>query len=609
MPIRAGKYIWTTGCIELVPKVIFGTSEQKLRAKQLIRSMLYSLRADSLTQRISIDEHAHCIHGAGFDFTGLHTALLAHFDPDNNIDQTLIKQCKHLKNLGYKIIVCTSSKQSAKKALECMQEFVHAIIYRTCAGYDFTSWKAAFALFPSLWDSSELILTNDSYFGPLSLKGTCNSFAPMHERMQDFACDFWGISFSWQQVPHIQSYYIVLKTRVLQSKALQDFFAAVPLCSKRKTAISQELSFALWLVLHDFKPAAFCFAHGSSKQNINPSLHGHEIMLKRGVSLIKREAVRSPHGFTTLLKYSANQQTQSSLTTHDNVQFNENFLQIEQYFLRVQKNPNTERGIGQHGAHFPPHVTAKFLLLEFNNATYHAEPSAQQSIAVCLHVARVDDLLAIKQLQYLPKNTNIYAFVHQHHELLPKALVTHNIKILPSKDAPLIALLCHAHLLEQHSLILQLHINNLSLPELASSGFEKTICKRWESHIYASLLGNEGRIKNIIQSFMQNTKLGCIAPVLYPAFARTTQNEHANMLQYMAKKLGFELNPNIAIDYPLGAMFWASMDMLKPLVKLYHEHGEQLQASYSSKQLNIALEKMVFMSCALQDMQWSRIGP
>ncbi len=609
MPILAGKYIWSSGCVELVPIGINEQSQKKFRAKQLINAMLHSLRADSLNKSISIAKYAHCLRGAKLDFAGLNTALVAHFDPEDNIDPTLIKQCQHLKKLGYKVVLCTSSELSAKKALESTQDFAHAIIYRNCAGYDFTSWKAAFTLFPSLWQCSELILTNDSYFGPLSLKNFENGLGIVHKRMQDFTCDFWGISFSWQQVPHIQSYYMVIKPQVLQSEALKKFFDAVPLCPERKTAIAQELSFTLWLALHGFKPAAFCFALGSKAiQKVNPSLHGHEVMLKRGVSIIKREAVRSPHGFTTLLKYCAIQNSKLQQNTEHDIQFYNDFLTIENYFLRVQKGPNLERGTGQHGKHFPPYVASKFKPLELEPIDINM--NLTQGLAVLIYVKNVQDLELIKHLNHLPQGIDIYALVasEQTSKPLPTALTCFNIKLLPSNDEAFTSLLSHAKLLEKYSFILQLQVNSLALSDLCGSGFEEIVCKRWQEHIYTSLLGSKERVAGIIHS-MQSTKLGCIAPMLYPPFLRTTQGEHAKIINYMASKMGFDLPMHVAIDYPLGGMFWANVDMLKPLIKLFQNHEPELKSICSPLQLNASVEKMLFISCALQGLHWSRVSP
>ncbi len=617
MPIAAGKYIWSTGCVELVPGMINGVGVKKIKARKIALSMLHSLRGDSLNEQADITKHVHCMYGENLVFNNNRVALVAHYDKDGHIDESLIELCKHFKKLGYKVVICSHAKPNMQNHtqgfLQDYQNFADAIIYRDCDGYDFTSWKAAFAFFPSLWQCTELLLTNDSYFGPINFAKHEASFAPIYAHMKKFTCDFWGISLSWQRVAHIQSYFIVLKKNIIQSQTLKDFFAAVPLSSNRGIAIAQELSFSLWLSLHGFKAAAFCFplaACNRGVHNINPTLHGHEILLAKGLAFIKREAVRSPHGFATILnnlKYK---------------NFEKDFLRIENYFLRTQAGANFDRGVGEHGMFFPPHVAAAF---EPINLTLCKTEGATQDKALLVFIHAESELGKIdienlsNNLKFLPYGAKVYAFASCSNaaKSLMQVLSKHNfenvIKQVKPYNHPLISLLEHIKNIDKNHFILQINANaeSLKLRDLSYNTLATMLSNLWQKHIYASLLGSSVRVENIINTLNAKPDLFCIAPVLYPPFLRTTQGEHAKIIQYILAQLGMDFNDNIAIDYPAGGMFWCRLQMLMPLSALLHKQRKQLEELCKQHKVSLgaSLEKILFFSCALQKKRWSRVVP
>ena len=121
---------------------------------------------------------------------------------------------RHLKQLGKKIILCSAAPLAA---LPQETDIFDAIVCRTCAGYDFTSWKAAFEAFPSLYEAAEVTLCNDSVFAPIG------SYAPVYQTMASIPCDFWGMSFSHEIMPHMQSFHLVLRKKALQHTAFKHF--------------------------------------------------------------------------------------------------------------------------------------------------------------------------------------------------------------------------------------------------------------------------------------------------------------------------------------------------------------------------------------------------
>lgn len=152
------------------------------------------------------------------DCTNSEAALLAHWDPENIVDPYVLHMAHHLKQLGKKVILCSAAPLTT---LPQETDIFDAIVCRTCAGYDFTSWKAAFEAFPSLYDAKEVTLCSDRVFAPIG------SYAPVYQTMASIPCDFWGMTFSHEIMPHMQSFHLVLRKRALQHPAFKNFIAAV----------------------------------------------------------------------------------------------------------------------------------------------------------------------------------------------------------------------------------------------------------------------------------------------------------------------------------------------------------------------------------------------
>ena len=258
--------------VDLVPGLLQNTTEARQQAHKLIKKFS--------EKKISISEYAHCFFGEGSFFKGERVAVIAHWDPDNFVDPYVIHQCQHFRSLGFKVLLTSSAKPERFDVQSC-SDWLDAFVFRTCGGYDFTSWKAALEVFPSLYSAREVILTNDSYFSPIG------SFETVHRKMMEVPCDFWGLVRCNQIRPHLQSYYLVLKKQVVMHPAFKNFFDRVSLSGDRDNAVFYETSFSLWLSLHHFHPAAYIPIPMDSQ--LNYTFEFWEEIIKSGIPILKRE--------------------------------------------------------------------------------------------------------------------------------------------------------------------------------------------------------------------------------------------------------------------------------------------------------------------------------
>lgn len=202
----------------------------------------------------SILPHMHAQHQGAADFSGRRVALVAHWDPHGLADPYVVHYLRHLRALGYATVLVSDR---ALALPDDVADWADAVLWRSCPGYDFTSWKGALEFFPSLADAKELLLTNDSIFAPT------NPLEPVHARMDALDCDFWGLSESGINRLTLQSYYLVFRSSCLAHPAFWTFWSSVDATADRLDVIARfELTLTAWLTRNGLKAAAYMPAAG-----------------------------------------------------------------------------------------------------------------------------------------------------------------------------------------------------------------------------------------------------------------------------------------------------------------------------------------------------------
>jgi rhamnosyltransferase len=142
-------------------------------------------------------------------------AIFAHFNLNNQIANYVFHYIKSLLSVVDKVIFVSTSDLPAD-AIQKLKSMNCDVIIRENIGYDFMSWKVGLQTL-SLNDYDEIIICNDSVFGPLY------GFDKLFKKMENLPVDFWGITNSYEINEHIQSYFIVFRKQAMQSQNF-DFF-------------------------------------------------------------------------------------------------------------------------------------------------------------------------------------------------------------------------------------------------------------------------------------------------------------------------------------------------------------------------------------------------
>jgi len=222
-------------------------------------------------------------------------ALFAHYDGQDQIKPYILTLLRALAEVCEEIVFVSTARLSDAE-LDKVRAFCSQAFVRENAGYDFGMWQAALALV-DLADADEVVLTNSSVFGPVY------PLAPIFKQMAERACDFWGMTDSFEIRWHLQSYFLVLKRKALRSPAFTRFFSSVlPYRNKEQVIRSYELGLSQFLREQGLKPAAFVpmasWLDSASQQSRlcgkrqNATLYFPMQLLAAGMPFVKAQLLR-----------------------------------------------------------------------------------------------------------------------------------------------------------------------------------------------------------------------------------------------------------------------------------------------------------------------------
>jgi rhamnosyltransferase len=173
-------------------------------------------------------------------------AIYAHHGGSPQIAGYVLFHLQHIAELGFQICFVSNSEISPASE-EMLKKFCDRVMVRENTGYDFSMWQRGMAEY-DLLQFDELLLTNSSIIGPLK------PLAPLWQHPAVADCDFWGLTDNDEFKPHLSSYFLVFRKRVLHSERFRDFWRAVlPYKNKWQVIFSYELGVTGWLEEGGFK--------------------------------------------------------------------------------------------------------------------------------------------------------------------------------------------------------------------------------------------------------------------------------------------------------------------------------------------------------------------
>lgn len=147
-------------------------------------------------------------------------AIFAGYNANNKIADYVITYLKGLNEITDGVVYIADSILYPEE-LEKIKNLTIHTEHKRHNEYDWGSYKRGFNWLKNngyLKKADELIFANDSCYAPLS------SFKPMFNKMAQYDdIDFWGNSQNTAHIPHLQSYFLVFRKNVINSRQFTSF--------------------------------------------------------------------------------------------------------------------------------------------------------------------------------------------------------------------------------------------------------------------------------------------------------------------------------------------------------------------------------------------------
>jgi hypothetical protein len=131
----------------------------------------------------------------------------------------------------------------------------------------------------------------------------------------------------------------------------------------------------------------------------------------------------------------------------------------------------------------------------------------------------------------------------------------------------------------------------------------------WRSYLFETLLGSPEIVRSILDAFARLPDLGMVAPQHFEGVRRWLGwNGNFEAAHALAARMGINLSPRRALDFPSGSMFWARPGALRPLLDLqlgfddFPEESGQVDHTPAH-----AIERLYFYCCERGGHTWLKI--
>lgn len=172
------------------------------------------------------------VHEGDIKSEGRKIALFAHWDPDGIVDEYVLHYLRVLYDLGFAVIMISTAENLDQNSIDSAKKYVYQIIHRENTGLDFASWKLAIMLFPEVLERDNLLLTNDSIYGPFYDLSTTFDF------LFEQKSGLWGLNNSLEKnCNHIQSFFLWMTPEVMSHKVFNSFLNRISILEDKEEII------------------------------------------------------------------------------------------------------------------------------------------------------------------------------------------------------------------------------------------------------------------------------------------------------------------------------------------------------------------------------------
>ena len=158
----------------------------------------------------------------------------AQFDPEGIIDQHVILFIQELSRCGFEIVFISASPTLYEEEIMKVSAYCSRIIHKKNIGIDFHSWAVAVKLQTRLELYTQVVFTNDSFYGP------CNNLKTIFKNMEKRHVDVWSLA-DYAVPGHycLQSFFLCFNSKPIQNGFIYNYFERYILYTQKKWIVAR----------------------------------------------------------------------------------------------------------------------------------------------------------------------------------------------------------------------------------------------------------------------------------------------------------------------------------------------------------------------------------
>lgn len=425
------------------------------------------------------------------------------YDAQKIVDRYIGYMLAELRpNVNFLVVVCNNKEVYRGK--DILEKNVDKVFYRENQGFDAGGFKEALCDFLG-WEKihgyDELVLVNDSMFGP---------FRPMKDIFSEMGhkpADFWGLathgatelSHLGALNAHLQSYFLVIRKRMLHCKQFQEYWERMPYYETFDDVIKyHEVKFSEYFSGLGYLFAALAdTAENDSVYNYSQyAFISYELIKKRNFPFLKRKQLS-----INTLYWQTQENLRKSLDYIDR-KTNYDINLIWENIIRVFNISDLQRSL--HLQYILPSSFSE------SNKNSIGKQEIKSKIAILIFISNEESAEYV--LEYLNRVKNVYQI-----EILAEENVYLNVYKENGYTCRVIEFSRKIDFLIQFSDIDYVCI--LHDTDVTSNNQPSCIGKSYLYNIWENLLKNDNYVLNILNLFYRESRLGLVVPPL-PNFAR-----------------------------------------------------------------------------------------
>jgi hypothetical protein len=130
--------------------------------------------------------------------------------------------CRPWRQAGFRTTLISNAEHFSEASAALAAPLVRETLVRRNIGYDFGAWRDGLADLVPLDGVEQLLLCNDSVYGPFA------PLASLLSRADPAAADVWGMTEGRNHGPHLQSYWLLFHGKAITHPAFKRFWRTLP---------------------------------------------------------------------------------------------------------------------------------------------------------------------------------------------------------------------------------------------------------------------------------------------------------------------------------------------------------------------------------------------